>query len=135
MQGGRSPVGHFAYEIGGLGIRSASRTAPAAYWASWADALPMYRRVSARVDRQSRSCLETPITGMSQRLGRGSRHSGQERVCGRSQLEGVERRREASTTQRRRTGEWQHGWQYHGSSSLEYHFRESVVFAQSLSRH
>ena len=28
-------------------------------------------------------------------------------------------------------GEWQHGWQYHGSSSLEYYFRESVVFAQS----
>eukprot|EP00973_Karenia_brevis_P072450 10064303-Karenia_brevis.AAC.1 len=27
--------------LGGLGLRSASRTAPAAYWASWADALPM----------------------------------------------------------------------------------------------
>ena len=27
--------------MGGLGIRSATRMAPAAYWASWADALPM----------------------------------------------------------------------------------------------
>ena len=28
-------------------------------------------------------------------------------------------------------GEWKHGWQYHGSSSLEYHFRETVVLTQS----
>ena len=29
---------------GGLGLRSADRTAPAAYWASWADAMPMFSR-------------------------------------------------------------------------------------------
>ena len=28
-------------------------------------------------------------------------------------------------------GEWQHGWQYHASSSAEHHFRESLVLAQS----
>ena len=28
-------------------------------------------------------------------------------------------------------GEWQHGWQYHASSSLEHHFRETVILAQS----
>ena len=28
-------------------------------------------------------------------------------------------------------GEWQHGWQYHASSSSEHHYRESVVLAQS----
>ena len=28
-------------------------------------------------------------------------------------------------------GEWQHGWQYHASSSLEHHFRETVTLAQS----
>ena len=28
-------------------------------------------------------------------------------------------------------GEWQHGWQYYASSSLEHHFREPVVLAQS----
>ena len=28
-------------------------------------------------------------------------------------------------------GEWKHGWQYHGSSSLECHFRETVVLTQS----
>ena len=28
-------------------------------------------------------------------------------------------------------GEWQHGWQHFASSSLEHHFRETVVLAQS----
>ena len=28
-------------------------------------------------------------------------------------------------------GEWQHGWQHYSSSSSEYHFRETVVLAQS----
>ena len=28
-------------------------------------------------------------------------------------------------------GEWQHGWQYHVSSPLEHHFRETVILAQS----
>eukprot|EP00973_Karenia_brevis_P009929 1341338-Karenia_brevis.AAC.1 len=27
--------------LGGIGLRSAARHAPAAYWAGWADALPM----------------------------------------------------------------------------------------------
>ena len=28
-------------------------------------------------------------------------------------------------------GEWEHGWQYHASSSSEFHFRETLVLAQS----
>ena len=28
-------------------------------------------------------------------------------------------------------GEWQHGWQYHASSPLEHHFRETMILAQS----
>ena len=34
---------------GGIGLRSAARTAPAAYWAAWADALPV---LSARLPAQ-----------------------------------------------------------------------------------
>ena len=32
-------------------------------------------------------------------------------------------------------GEWQYGRQYYASSSLEHHFRETVVFAQSSAAH
>ena len=34
--------------MGGLGLRSARRSAPAAYWASWADCCPCCRRGSPR---------------------------------------------------------------------------------------
>ena len=40
---------------GGVGLRSASRTAPAAYWASWADALPM---ISARTPGVARRVVD-----------------------------------------------------------------------------
>ena len=37
--------------LGGLGLRSATRMAPAAFWASWADALPMLsQRLPALTD-------------------------------------------------------------------------------------
>jgi hypothetical protein len=35
---------HLSLHHGGLGLRSAERLAPAAYWASWADALPLLHR-------------------------------------------------------------------------------------------
>ena len=34
-------MARFPMRMGGLGLRSAVRCADAAYWASWADALPM----------------------------------------------------------------------------------------------
>ena len=40
---------------GGVGLRSASRTAPAAYWAFWADALPM---ISARTPGVARRVVD-----------------------------------------------------------------------------
>ena len=38
-----SAVAHLPMRMGGLGLRSAARMAPAAYWASWADCLHMIR--------------------------------------------------------------------------------------------
>ena len=117
--------------LGGLGLRSASRTAPAAYWASWADALPMLSarlpeltdRVEAILNANPQGCLRDldEAAGILDRSGFVGRPSWRELRVGvrPPQPSGVE------------PGEWQHGWQYHGSSSLEYHFRESVVFAQS----
>ncbi len=35
-----SEIAQLPFREGGLGLRSASRTYPAAYWASWADTLP-----------------------------------------------------------------------------------------------
>jgi len=37
-------LAHLPLKLGGLGLRSATRLAQAAYWASWADCLPMIHR-------------------------------------------------------------------------------------------
>jgi hypothetical protein len=34
-------IAEFTCRMGGVGLRSAARTSPAAFWASWADTLPM----------------------------------------------------------------------------------------------
>ena len=43
--------------LGGLGLRSAGRIAPGAYWASWADALPMHRGNPGTLEWRTRGCL------------------------------------------------------------------------------
>ena len=40
-QRSRTPIGDTPLRLGGLGLRSAQRVAPGAFWASWADALHM----------------------------------------------------------------------------------------------
>ena len=53
------------------------------------------------------------------RVARSCTHAGSPRFRGQTYLGTVEARR------------WQHGWQYHASSSSEHHFRETVIFATS----
>ena len=63
--------------MGGLGLQLASRTAPAAYWAAWADALPLLR---ARRPRETSRILQAfgegssphPSLGALAASGRGS---------------------------------------------------------------
>ena len=49
--------------LGGLGIRSAARTAPAAYWASWADALEMLSHRLPALTEQILGQLEAEPAG------------------------------------------------------------------------
>ena len=46
-------------DMGGLGLQSAQRTAPAAYWAAWMDALPILRAFPARSPAFADRCLQT----------------------------------------------------------------------------
>ena len=51
MRANKRWVASLPMRLGGLGLRSNARMAPAAYWASWADALPMIvERIPAVVD-------------------------------------------------------------------------------------
>ena len=116
--------------MGGGGIRSATRAAPCAYWASWADALPMLRQrnpvaashllrrlVQNDVDdipclRELQECrLQVVAAGFDscpswEALWDGAR---------------PEQPNEPEP------GEWRHGWQYHACSRTEKTYREHVV--------
>ena len=114
--------------LGGLGLRTATRMAPAAFWASWADALPMLsQRLPALTDQimqsldsvQDGGCLEQlQAAGLS--LDRGGFLRRPDWV----QLRAGARPPLIPSAE---PSEWQQGWQYHASSLLEHHFRETVV--------
>ena len=118
--------------LGGLGLRSATRVAPAAFWASWADALPMLsQRLPALTDEIMQSldsvhdggCLEQlQAAGLS--LDRGG-------FLQRPEWAQLRAGARPPLIPSDEPGDWQHGCQYHASSPLEHHFRETVILAQS----
>ena len=119
--------------MGGLGIRSAQRMAPGAYWASWADALHMIdqrlptvadRVVNTlRADEEPRGCLGE----LRNAAGVLDRHGFVGRPSWNSIRSGVRPEGHIHAE----PGEWSHGWQYYASSSSEYNFRKNVVLNQS----
>ena len=112
----------------GHGLRSMSS---GAFWSSWADAMHMVAVRLPTVARQILTSVDTYAPGgCLEELQEGARtldrHGfvdrptwGQLRLGARPPPVDAER------------GEWQHGWQYHASSTSEHHFRETVIFATS----
>ena len=118
--------------LGGLGLRSARRMSQAAYWASWADALNMIEQrlprmaeniVTSLEDRHLEGCL-----GELQDAARSLDHQG---FVTRPSWAELSRGKRPPLADSSELGEWQHGWQFHASSSSEHFFRETLVFAQS----
>ena len=94
-----------------------------ACWASWADALHMIAGRLPEVANRVEGCLAE----VSAAAGRLDRQGFVGRPSWADLKEGV--RPPISVFQE--PGEWQHGWQHHASSASEYHFRETVMIAQS----
>ena len=123
--------------MGGLGLRSAKRCAPAAFWASWADALPMIAErnpaVAAEVVDQLSS--QEPLQGCLQELRAASvllDMQGFQLRPSWVELRDGKRPPECSA---RDPGEWPHGWQYWASSILDSRFRKlSMLAGQSAAR-
>jgi hypothetical protein len=126
---------------GGLGLRSARRTASAAFWAAWADALPMlHRRVPYHAHHWSKA-LEYAQANIAhveflQQLPSGLR----EAELARRQLvaEGFSEcptwediragvRPENPDPKDRAPGEWCRGWQFFASRVRDTHFLEFEV--------
>ena len=115
---------------GGLGLRSAVRTGPAAYWASWADTLPMMaarcptlaEKLLLELEKEdSRVASTQAATEAKQRLLAEGYHD-----CP-SWREVYHGKRPPEPKERAEPGEFRHGWQYHAASRRETHYREARV--------
>ena len=118
--------------LGRLGMRSAARMSQATYCVSWADALHMIQqsfrnwqnnlsRLHLVIDLAKGFWVNCRIAATSlDHQGFVNRPTWTELSFGQGPL----------ATDCTELGEWQHGWQFHASSSSEHFFRETVVLAQ-----
>ena len=123
--------------LGGLGLQSAELTAPAAYWAAWADALPAIRDRLPGCAENYVVTLEADADDAAHCLAEAARarrtlqdEGWSECPTWRAVLEGA---RPAPSTEDS-AGDWPHGWQMHASRIHAEHYRDRVLMpALSLS--
>ena len=114
---------------GGLGLRSASRGAEAAYWASRVDGLPM-------ISERNPAVAEHVEHTMTQEVHHEGCLAELHNACGTLDREGFwwrptwselrhgKRPPESTSSE---PGEWKHGWQFWASSVSDTHFRKNSV--------
>ena len=115
--------------LGGLGLRSAIRTAPAAYWAAWADALPeLHKRSPAFAEACTRllatdggcaPCLRSAVEARELLQAEGWHE------CPSWEAVGAGARPPRLTDQG--LGDWPHGWQSCASRIRTSYFRERTL--------
>ena len=112
--------------MGGLGLCSASRMAPSAYWASWADSFPMIQdRLPGIADMVARQLESEEPVGCLASLQHASEVLDRSGFVGRPTWESLRGGSRPPPNTVAEPGEWQHGWQCYASSSLEHHFRDA----------
>jgi hypothetical protein len=133
--GATARVASMPIRLGGLGLRSAERTSPGAYWAAWADVLPMVQQRHPEVSDRLVGDLGLGDLAMSPSLREATqagrlldRHGMQERPSWRD-LQGGARPRahRDSEDERLEPGEWTKGWQYMACIALETFNREQLL--------
>ena len=113
--------------LGGLGLRSATRTREAAYWASWADCLFMVRKRHPVVADRILDALNNMDDVESTRSAAVAAHhlsgvEGFEVPSWEALSHGLRPR--PHDPEDREPGGFQHGWQHEAASRVERHFRD-----------
>ena len=114
----------------GLGLQSAMRTAPAAYWGAWADTLGYWH---VRQPRLAAACVQALERGGAGRPALSAAHAAANLLRSEGWQEcptwatllstpcAAPRAREAGP------GDWPHGWQFHASRTRSLYFRDRVL--------
>ena len=119
--------------LGGMGLRSATRMRNAAFWASWADCLPMiwqrHPAVAAELVREFEDAPATPCLQEVVESGRGlTGVMGFEPPLWRQLMAGE--RPPAREPDETDPGSQRSGWQHEAVSRVERAFRDTVLFPQ-----
>ena len=112
-------------------MRSAVRTGPAAYWASWADTLPM---IAARCPAAASQLEEELRKGVASESASVVAASA---ALAKLQVEGYEapdwrdvlKGQRPPPVERPEPGDFRHGWQYYAASRAETYTRNGKFFA------
>ena len=110
--------------MGGLGLMSASRCSPAAYWASWADALSMIEEgipAIAELVEHAMTDDEALQEGCLSELSREASDLDRQGFVGRPTWPDFRRCKRPSENLSKEPGQWQHGWQDWSSSVSDTH--------------
>ena len=118
-------------------LATLARMVPAAYWASWADALPMVHELLPGVAQNAVTAFEGDgeLEGCLGELRVAAVGLDRQGFLSRPQWRALQKGARPPPLHDTGPGKWAHGWQYHAASASEYHFRKSVVFAQSCPAH
>ena len=117
--------------LGALGLRSAVRTGAAAYWASWADTLPMMMErcpaaATKLLEELEKGVLSNASSCAAAAAARATlEHEGYS-TCSWKRLAQGER---PPQVDRPEPGEYRHGWQYHAAARRETHYGDGAVLA------
>lgn len=128
---------HLPFKLGGLGLRSAVRVAQAAYWASWADSLPMIHRRHPAIAAYIQQSLDLPADtealadclqeARAARLVLLREGFSSSWPTGAQVVAGARPRQPEAAE----PGEWAHGWQFWAASARDAHAREELFASQS----
>ena len=116
--------------LGGLGLQCAERVAPAAYWAAWADALPVLRlrrpEAAARclAELEAGSASFAPCLRAAAAAGAHLTHAGWE---GRPKWRTIHDGLRPAQCDLPEPGERCQGWQHHGSRACATRFRDTEL--------
>ena len=117
--------------MGGLGLRSAQRCSMAAYWASWADALPMIGERNPEIAAMALRSVEgePPQQGCLAELQQATSRLDREGFWWRPTWQALLGGARPPENIVGEPGEWRHGWQYWASSVSDTHFRKRSILS------
>ena len=124
-------VARLPMRMGGLGLRSAVRCADAAYWASWADALPMINERTPAIGNLVVQTMDDGSTDTSclAELKEAADRLDEEGFWWRPSWSALREGERPPEITAREPGEWPHGWQYWASSISDSYFRKCSLLS------